>query len=83
MDVENLMDDGLGKGVYQLGILIAACLFSFVSTDSFAINFIAGKMDHTCSEASHGDFQHLPDASYSNVIPFLTNGWYLEKLQAD
>lgn len=78
MDVESLMDDGLGKGVYQLGVLIMAFLFSFVSTDSFAINFIAGKMDHTCSEATYQEFQYLPDASYSNANPFLTNGWYLQ-----
>jgi len=49
MEFEALLVSVGDNGLYQMALFSLAGMLAFISVDSFAINFLAGKMDHRCA----------------------------------
>jgi len=49
LDFDDMLSLAGDCGRYQLMIFLLISLMQFVATDAYAINFIAGTMDHWCT----------------------------------
>src|SRR2546425_940108 len=68
MDFDNLLASVGSNGVYQMALFSLAGLMTFVNIDSFAINFLAGRMEHWCEVTG---LENLPPTMHQYVASSL------------
>lgn len=58
LDIDKLLKSAGDSGVYQITMFALVGILVLVTIDSFAINFLAGKMDHWCQVPGLETFDH-------------------------
>lgn len=58
LDIDKLLKSAGDSGVYQITLFALVGILVFVTIDSFAINFLAGKMNHWCQVPGLETFDH-------------------------